>query len=69
MYGNSLESRSRLKFSILSLDLELVPKRPMSHSFRPEASTYGLACSGDGDNREAYHITVCCFSLENVVYL
>ena len=30
---------------------------------------YGLARSGDGDNRRTCHITGYCFSLENVVYL
>ena len=49
---------------IFSFDLELVQK-----SRRLEAPTYGLAFSGDGDNRRTYHITVCCSSLENVVYL
>ena len=46
-----------------SLDLELVPKKPTSRSFRSEASIYDLACSGDGDNHRTCHITVYCFSL------
>ena len=43
--------------------MELVPKKPTSRSFRSEASTYGLACSGDGDNHRTCHIAVYCFSL------
>ena len=41
----------------------------MSRSLCSEASTYGLARSGDGDNRRTCHVTVYCFSPENVVYL
>ena len=55
---------SRWNFSISSLDLELVPKKPTSRSFLSEASTYGLACSGDGDNHRTCHIMVYCFSLK-----
>ena len=44
--------------------MELVPKKPTSRSFLSEASTYGLACSGDGDNHRTCHITVYCFSLK-----
>ena len=44
-------------------------KRPSSRSFRLETSTHGLARSGGRDNRKTCHITVHCFSLENVVYL
>ena len=36
----------------------------MFRSFRSEASTYGLACSGDGDDHRTCHITVYCFSLK-----
>ena len=53
-----------LEFFISSLDLELVPKTPTSRSFRSEASTYGLACSGDGDNHRTCHITVYCFIIK-----
>ena len=38
--------------------------KPTSRSFRSEASTYGLACSGDGDNHKTCHTTVYCFSLK-----
>ena len=54
----------RWNFSISSLDLELVPKKPTSCSFRSEASAYGLACSGDTDNHRTCLITVFCFSLK-----
>ena len=33
-------------------------------SFHSEASTYGLTCSGDGDNHRTCHITVYYFSLK-----
>ena len=58
--SNCLERYSRWNFSIssLAIDLELVPKNPTSRSFRSEASTYGLAPSGDGDNHRTCHITV-----------
>ena len=42
----------------------MVPKKPTSRSFRSEASTYGLACSGDGDNHRTFHIMVYCFLLK-----
>ena len=62
--SNCLESYSRWNFSISSLDLELVPKKPTPRSFRSEASTYDLACSGDGDDHRTCNITVYCFSLK-----
>ena len=62
--NNCLESYSRWNFLIFSLDLELVPKKPTSNSFRSEASTYGLTCSGDRDNHRTCYRTVHCFSLK-----
>ena len=69
MQSFCLETRSRWNFFISSFDLELVPKKPTSRSFRSEASAYGVARSIDGDNHRTCHITVYCFSPENVMYL
>ena len=58
-----------LEFFISNFDLELVPKKPTSRIFRSEVSTHDLARYSDGDNRRTCHLTVYCFSPENVVYL
>ena len=63
-----LRSSFVLEFFISSFDLELVPKKPTSRSFRSEALTYGLAHSSDGDNRRTCHMMMYCFSLKNVMY-
>ena len=64
MYSNCLESYSRWNLSIFFLDLELVSKKLTARSFRSKVSTYGPACSGDGDNHRTWCITVYSFSLK-----
>ena len=39
-------------------------KKTTPPSFRSEASTYDLTCSGDRDDHRTCHITVYCFSLK-----